>query len=190
MPASRRHHRFSLEQYLEFEFDHVEKFEFVDGEIVAMAGASPQHNVVVSNITAALHGLFAGRGRVLGSQQRIATADGLHTYPDVLVVCGKMVLVQYKSTHTLHFPSMLVEVLSPSTRDYDLGEKLERYQTIPTLQDVLLIEADRPDVRHVRRTAEGWETRRFRAIEDVIDLAGVTLPLAVIYADVPEADLG
>jgi Uma2 family endonuclease len=97
-----------------------------------------------------------------------------------------MLLTQYKGTGTLHNPSLLVEVLSPSTRDYDLGDKLERYQTIPTLRDVLLIDPKLPDVRHVRRTAEGWETRRFLALSDTIDLAEVILPLATIYADVPE----
>ncbi|MES2644047.1 MAG: Uma2 family endonuclease [Myxococcota bacterium] len=187
MPIRRRpHHLFSLEQYLEFELDHVEKFEYVDGAIVLMAASSTRHNLVTANTTVALHSCFAGRCRVLGSDQRVATADGLHTYPDALVVCATMLLTTYKGTGTLHNPSLLVEVLSPSTRDYDLGEKLERYQTIPTLRDVLLIDLRLPDVRHVRRTAQGWETRRFLALSDTIDLAEVTLPLATIYADVPE----
>lgn len=191
MPAQRRRHpRFTLEQYLEFELEHAEKFEYVDGAIVAMAGADPRHNVVVVNVVAALHARFAARCRVMASDQRVATADGLHTYPDALVVCGKMLLTQYKGTGTLHNPSLLVEVLSPSTRDYDLGEKLERYQTIPSLRDLLFIEPKGTEVRHVRRTAEGWETRRFLALTDTIDFAGVTLPLATIYADVPEEEEG
>lgn len=186
MPAPRRHHWFSLEQYLEFELAHAEKFEYTDGAIVAMAGASPQHNLVAGNTLAALHARFAGRCRVFGSDQRVATADGLRTYPDALVVCGKMELTYYKGTATLHNPAILVEVLSPSTRDYDLGEKLERYQTIPALRDVLLIEPGSTDVRHVRRTAEGWETRRFLDSSAVIDIAGVMLPVEALYLDVPE----
>ncbi len=186
MPSLRRHHRFTIEQYLEWELDHPEKFEFADGAILAMSGASPRHNVVAGNIFAALHAHFAGRCRVMGSDQRVATSDGLHTYPDAVVVCGKMELTTYKGTATLHNPGALVEVLSTSTRDYDLGEKLERYQTIPSLQHVLLAEPDTADVRHVRRTAEGWETRRFRSLDDAIDVMGLLLPLATIYADAGE----
>lgn len=182
----RRHHRFTLEQYLEWELDHIEKFEFAEGAILAMAGSSPRHNVVAGNTFAALHGHFAGRCRVLGSDQRVATGDGLYTYPDGVVVCGKMEITQYKGTGTLHNPGLLVEVLSPSTREYDLGEKLDRYQTIHALQHVLIIEPESTDVRHVRRTAEGWETRRFRSLEEVIDVMGMNLTLAGIYAEVAD----
>jgi Uma2 family endonuclease len=185
MPAPRRHHWFSLDEYLEYELAHDEKFEYADGAIVAMAGASPAHNIVAANTVAALHARFAGRCLVMGADQRVATADGLRTYPDALVVCGPMELSQYKGTATLHNPCLLVEVLSPSTRDYDLGEKLERYQTIPALTDVLLIETDRRDVRHVRRTLEGWETRRFTGEQDVIELVGVSVPVEAVYVGLP-----
>lgn len=184
MPAPRRHHWFTLEEYLDFELAHAERFEYVDGAIVAMAKGSPRHNIVVANTIAALHARLAGPCRVMGSDQRVATADGLRTYPDAVVVCGKLELSEHRGTGTLHNPSLLVEVLSPSTRDYDLGEKLERYQTLPSLRDVLLIDPDGPDVRHVRRTAEGWETRRYQAPDAILDLAGVSLPLAALYLGV------
>lgn len=186
MSTLRRHHRFTLGQYLEFELTHSEKFEYADGAILAMAGASPRHNVVAGNLFAALHQRLAARCRAMGSDQRVATADGLHTYPDALIVCGKMELTRYKGTATLHNPGLLVEVLSASTRDYDLGEKLERYQTIAALQHVLLVEPDDIDVRHVRRTAEGWETLRFRSIEDALTLMDIVIPLAEIYAEPAE----
>lgn len=186
MPVTRRHHRFSLEQYLEWEVTHPEKFEYADGAIVAMSGGSPAHNVVAGNAFALLHAHFLGRCHVMGSDQRVATADGLHTYPDAVVVCGTLDLTTFRGTGTVHDPCLLVEVLSPSTRDYDLGEKQERYQTITALRDVLLIDSATPDVRHVRRTAEGWEIRRFRALADVVDIGELALPLAAIYRDVPD----
>jgi Uma2 family endonuclease len=186
MPAKRRHHRFTLEQYYEWELDHPEKFEYVDGEILAMSGADVPHNIVASNTLALLHPHFRGRCLVFGSDQRVATGDGLHTYPDLSVVCGRMELSRYKGTGTLHNPCLLVEVLSPSTRDYDLGEKLERYQTIPALRDVLLIDSEAIDVRHVRRTEEGWETRRFRDLADAFDVGDLRLALSDIYRDLPE----
>lgn len=175
-----RHNVCTLDDYYEIELKNERKFEFWRGAIVAMAGGSPRHNVLAVRVTAALLARFP-RCSVMGSDQRVATGDGLHTYPDASVVCGEMELSRYPGTETLHNPMLLVEVLSPSTRDYDLGEKLEHYQTILALRDVLLIEAEAPDVRHVRRTAEGWETRRFRGAEAIVDLAGVTLPLAELY---------
>lgn len=183
-----RHHRFDLEQYFELEVAHPEqKYEFCDGGILAMSGGTLRHNEVASNVLVALRVRFP-RCRVLGSDQRVATGDGLYTYPDVSVTCGKVETSRFRGTDTLHNPSLLVEVLSPSTRDYDLGEKLDRYQSVPALRDVLLVETDTPEVRHVRRTEEGWETRRFRGLDAVVDLAGATLPLAEIYAHATETE--
>ncbi len=181
-----RHHRCTLEQYYELELQNETKFEFFQGAILAMAGGALRHNVVVINVAFALRGQFPAPCLTFGSDQRVATADGLHTYPDCAVVCGEPQLSTYKGTETIHNPVVLVEVLSKSTRDYDLGEKLEHYQTIPTLQDILLIDPDVVDVRHLRRTAEGWETVRIRELDGVLTLSlhAVTLPLAVIYAGV------
>ena len=187
MGSAGRHHRFSLEEYLDFELDHEEKYEFADGAILAMAGAGLRHNAVAMNVLAALHGRLAGRCVTLGSDQRVATPDGLHIYPDGLVVCGPMEASRYKGTATLHNPAVLVEVLSPSTRDYDLGEKLERYQAIPSLRHVLLLETDRPEVLHVRREAEGWSSERLVTLDDVIRLLDVEIGLADVYRDLPEA---
>lgn len=138
------------------------------------------------NILNTLYGHYSGRCRVMGSDQRVATPSGLHTYPDGLVVCGPMELTRYKGTATLHNPRLLLEVLSASTRAYDLGEKRQQYETIPSLRDILLVEPLEPDVRHVRRTEAGWELRRFRHPDDVVDIDGLQLPLTAIYRDVPE----
>lgn len=188
-----RHHRCSLEQYYEIELQNETKFEYFQGAILAMAGGTVNHNIVAVNAVSALHTRYSPRCRVFASDQRVATADGLHTYPDGAVVCGEAQLSSYKGTETVHNPVVILEVLSKSTREYDLGEKLEHYQTIPSLRDILLVEPDVVDVRHVRRTAEGWETLRFRSIADVVRLSvnEVELPLAAIYAGAaikPEED--
>ena len=177
--------RFTLTDYLEWELSHSEKFEYAGGLILAMAGAQPRHNEVAVNTTTALSVRLRGRCRVLNSDQRLCNGDGLHTYADAAVVCGAMQLTTYKGTGTLHNACLVVEVLSKSTREYDLGEKLESFQTTPSIQDILLIEPDTVDVRHVRRTEMGWETRRFRSDLDEIDLMGITLPLSEIYLDAP-----
>jgi Uma2 family endonuclease len=184
MRSARRHHWFSVEEYLDFELAHADRFEYADGAIVAMAGGSLQHNILSANTLAALHRAFAGPCRVMGSDQRIVTGDGLRTYPDAVVVCGALEVSLHKGTGTVHNPSILVEVLSPSTRDYDLGEKLERYQTVRSLQDVLLIDSERIDVRHVRRTLEGWETRRFTDSADAFSMSGQAFSVESLYAGV------
>lgn len=183
MHAYRHHHRCTLDDYFELELVNERKFEFFDGAILAMAGASIRHNDVAMNVAAILHGRQPTGCRTRGSDQRIATGDGLYTYPDVSVVCGTPIVSRYKGTETIHNPSVLVEVLSKSTREYDLGEKLDHYQTTPTLRDVLLVEPETVDVRHVRRTDAGWETRRFHTLEDVVQLAcgEVVLRISEIY---------
>lgn len=186
MFAQRRTPRFTVAEYLDFELEHSERFEYMDGLILAMAGAQPRHNAITVNVISSLHQRLRGRCRVMGADQRIATADGVYTYPDASVVCGPLELSTHKGTGTVHNPCVLVEVLSPSTRDYDLGDKLEAYKSIPALRHVLLIETAEPYVRHVRRTAEGWETLEIRALTDVVDLMGVALPLSELYEDLPE----
>lgn len=178
--------RFSRDEYLDWELGHAERFEYVDGQIRAMSGGRYAHNVTIGRLSRILNRALPARCAVLGSDQRVAAADGTHTYPDLAVVCGPPQLHRYRGTDTLLNPRLLVEVLSPSTRVYDLGEKLDRYQTIDSLEHVLLVEPEEVDVRHVRRTAEGWETRRFRTREDTIDLMGITVPLAEVYVEIGE----
>lgn len=180
----RRRPRFTVEEYLEFELDHAGRFEYVDGLILAMSGAKPRHGAIAVNITGALHQRLRGRCRVLGSDQRIATGEGVYTYADVVVTCGPLQTTSFKGTATLHNPSLIVEVLSPSTREYDLGDKLDSYKTIPTLRHVLLIESDSEHVHHVRRTERGWET--IELTSGAVELMETSIPLAEIYEDLPE----
>jgi Uma2 family endonuclease len=113
---------------------------------------------------------------------RIATGNGVHTYPDISVACGKLDVSSYKGTDTLKNPKLLVEVLSPSTRTYDLGEKREHYMTTSSLDEILYVESERVEVQYVRRTEAGWETRRFDALESTVDLAcGVSITLSEMY---------
>lgn len=187
MPSPRRHSRFTEEDYLEWELDHPEKFEYADGLILAMAGASPRHNEVAVNVLAALHARLVGRCRTRGADQRVVTGDRLHTYPDASVVCGPMQVTFYKGTGTLHNPQVIVEILSDSTREYDLGEKRERYETIPSLQHLVFIEPDTVDVLHVRRTEHRWKEHRLLRDDETLELLDMTLPLAAIYLEPPDS---
>lgn len=119
---------------------------------------------------------------MLGEGQRVVTGDELYTYADAMVACGPLDLLTVQRTGTVRNPSTLVEVLSPSTRVYDLGEKLQHYKTIASLKEVLFIEQERVDVLHVRRSTTsptGWEEERFVLLADSIPLQTLSKALSL-----------
>ncbi len=179
-----RHHEFTVEDYFEHELSSRARHEFYDGAILVMSGASTRHVTITGNTFVALHRRVGRACRAFVSEQRIVTGDDLYTYPDVLVACGALDFYKVQGTGTLRNPSLLVEVLSPSTRSYDLGEKLAHYQTIASLKEVIFIEQDIVDVLHLRRAASGWEQERFVTLTDVIPLRTLRrgLPLSEVYA--------
>ncbi len=154
-----RRTQYTEQDYLHLEGDSPIKHEYLDGEIYAMAGAKPGHNLVASNTTVALGNLVAGGlCGVFGSDQRIhVTSTGLYTYADGGVACGRWEISD-KDDMSLLNPVLLFEVLSPSTRDYDRGEKLAHYLKISTVKDVLLIEQPERLVEHHHRGPKGWKS--------------------------------
>src|SRR5688500_6312110 len=133
-----RHHRFALDDYFALERATGHKHEYVDGLVLAMAGGTPRHNAISANVLRALGNRLDGSPCVtLTPDQRIRTPDGLYTYADGSVFCGEIAV---GPDATAENPTVLVEVLSDSTREYDRGEKLERYREIPSLRHVILVE--------------------------------------------------
>ena len=125
-----RHHRFTEEEYLRAERESANKHEYYGGVILGMAGGSLRHNRLCSRINFVLCRLLAGHScQPSSSDQRLMTPDRLYTYPDVAVYCGK-IEVRPGTTDVAVNPKVLVEVLSDSTREYDLGDKLAQYQSI------------------------------------------------------------
>ena len=186
MAAPLGHHRYTFADYLSLEkFSNI-KHEFLDGEIYAMAGGTPTHAALSLSFGAALlNHLRGGPCRVFSSDLRVRVAEtGLATYPDVAVVCGELQLdPEDKSTVTN--PRVVVEVLSPSTIDYDRGKKLAHYQRIPSLQAIALVwQHDRRIELHHRTAAETWDYTEARA-GDWLGIAAIDASFAVdaIYAD-------
>lgn len=184
----------SPEEYLAREREAEYKSEYFDGEIFAMAGASEPHNVIVSNIAAELHAQLKQRPcRVYSNDMRLkAGPTGLYTYPDVMVVCGKPRL-EDEHFDVLLNPTVIVEVLSPSTENYDRVKKFEHYRKLDAFVEYLLVAQDRPYVEHYAKQDEGkWlyaDTERF---DDVIELASIECKLVLkdIYAKVEWKELG
>lgn len=181
MPVVARHHVLTLDDYFSTERMSESKYEFADGQIYVMAGGSLRHDRLETQTLQVLgRRLGAGPCFPMTTNRRIATGDGLYTYADGSVFCGD---VELGPEQTALNPVLLIEVLSDRTSDYDRGEKLERYKTIPSLRHVLLIEQLRVDVEHWFRADDGWARRVHTSLEDVLRLDGldVELPVAEIY---------
>lgn len=164
--ARRLHH--SYEEYLRaLELSGV-KLEYCDGEIYAMAGGTPAHADLAAAALRLLGNALLGRCRVSSSDLKVRIeATDLTTFPDATVVCGER-QVSKLDRHAVINPTLLVEVTSPSSEDYDRGEKLNQYKQIPSLRVVLLVSHRRAQVTVVERSAEGWCERELRAGEQVI----------------------
>jgi len=184
MSVSHRLHRYSFRDYLGVEEVSAVKHEFLDGEIYAMAGGSVLHAVLSASALAALHAQLKGRCRVFSSDLRIRVmATGLASYPDVTLVCGP-VETDPESVDTVVNPTLVVEVLSPGTMDYDLGEKLEHYRRIPSLTAVVYIWQDKRQIEVRERRDGAWATVAAGAGAEVsIESLACRFDVDNLYAD-------
>lgn len=162
MQVVRRRHRYTYAEYVALEADSTTKHEFVDGEIYAMSGGTEEHSALAA---ATLRALGDGLGdrpcRVHTSDLRIyVEAVGLATFPDGSVVCGPLAQHPPSPRATALNPLVLLEVTSDSSEDYDTGEKLEAYRTIPSLRDyVVVAHRERRVTVHHRGDDGAWVTR-------------------------------
>jgi Uma2 family endonuclease len=178
------------EEYLRLERAAEYKSEFVDGQILAMPGGSLRHSRLTVNWSVELSLQLRGRNcAVFSPDLRVRTATtGSYVYPDVSVLCGAPLLHQ-RGTDILTNPKVVIEVLSPSTANYDRGKKFELYREIASLQDYILTHTGSPHVEHVARQADAsWVFREYRGIESAVSIASIecSVRLADVYADVFE----
>lgn len=175
----------SPERYLEIERAASHKSEYVAGQIYAMAGGSPEHNLIVPMITTALVVRLRPRGcRTFSSDQRVySPANDAYLYPDVTVTCDEPT---YTDRHrdTLTNPTLIVEVLSPSTEAYDRGIKFGLYRQIPSLVVYMLVTQTEPLIEVFTRQADGdWRIEEFRGADATLTLSAldIAIPLADLY---------
>lgn len=186
--------RYSVEEYLALEREAEERHEYLDGEIYEVAGESPAHGAICTNLVGIVHGQLLGTpcqafskdtkirsGPAL--QSRRAT-KGLFSYPDLIVVCGELKFHD-EHRHVILNPKVIIEVLSPATEKSDRDVKWERYQTwLPDLEDYVIVSQDRPKIEDYRRDERGqWIYSRVSGLEGVVQLASIkcSLPLSGVY---------
>lgn len=177
--------KLTVEEYLQFEKASVEKHEFYRGEVFAMAGAGPRHNKIFSNLFIALGIRLKGKPcRPYGSDLRIHIPENtLFTYPDISIICGDFVLSE-EDKETVIQPTVLIEILSPSAKDYDRGGKFKLYRDIPTLKEYILVDTEAINIEAFRINAMAhWELEEYRELAYTLKIPSVeiNIPLAEIY---------
>lgn len=176
--------RIAFDEYLRMEAMSPLRHEWLDGAVWAMAGATPDHAAIAVNITTQLSTQLRGkRCRVFSADLRIRVrSTGLGTYPDASVICGAIQFDPDDARKTTAVnPKVIVEVLSPSTEDYDRGEKLEHYKRIPTLEEIVLVAHDERRIVVWRREGRRWRSHEVTA--GIVELQGPKCELSVSEVD-------
>ncbi len=185
MTASPNRLTMSVEEYLALDRNSTEtRYEYIDGHVTMMAGGTLDHATISLNIASTLLGLLRGSScRVFSSDARVRLSATRYVIPDVTVSCdgrdrGRVDVIQY--------PHLVVEVLSPSTEDYNRGRKFMYYRECPTIQEYVMVNTEYQAVEVCRRARNDlWSFHVFRSGDDV-ELAslGVRFPIAAVYEDV------
>lgn len=183
--------RLSVEEYLTLDTETDEgRYEYLDGRVWLLAGASPDHNLVKDNIRSELHPELSPRGcRSFTSDQRVKISETRYVYPDVVVLCGEPEYTD-ESPSSLVNPELLVEVTSDSTSDRDHQEKLEAYLNLAPLREYWIASPSRALVTQYVRRGDEWVVRSVadRDARLRCDALDVELPLDAIYALVDTDD--
>lgn len=180
--------KYSLEEYFEIERNSEEKFEYWDGNIWSMAGASPEHERIVSNAIFHLRTILGRNCSVFGSNLKVRVPFYTpYRYPDLSVYCGEGIYEKMGGMEVLTNPQMLIEVLSTSTEAFDRGDKFTYYKSIESFTEYLLIATNRPHVtQFIKRNENEWIQREAVGLAEKLFLEtfGVEILLSEIYLDV------
>ena len=178
-------------EYLDMERKAVTKSEYLSGQIVAMSGASNAHNIITMNTANQLYNQLVDEDcLVYASDMRVRVHVPVsYVYPDISVVCGEP-RFEDDVFDTLLNPTVVIEVLSPSTAAYDRREKFTRYQQIASLKEYILISQSRAHVEHHLRQENQWHATEFQKFEDVVPVTSIECELLLghIYRRVTFSD--
>lgn len=180
---------YTLEEYLELDHESEEKIEFWDGHVFTLAGASASHNRIQSNTLFYLRLKLRGRGgEVFPSDMRVGVpAYPPYRYPDLSALCGQAVVETLGKQDILTNPSLIVEILSGSTAEFDRGYKFTYYKSIESFTEYILIAQDRPHVtQFIKQDENNWLNREFNSIANSFHLASLDceLELSELYEGV------
>jgi Uma2 family endonuclease len=170
---------FTIEEYLEMERVSIEKHEYYQGEIFAMSGVGNMHNVIFSNVFGDLaYQLKRKQCKPYGSDMRVHIPENtLFTYPDISIFCKDLTL-QDPNNDNFTEPSVIIEILSSSTKNYDRGEKFKLYRDIPSLKEYILIDSESMTIEAFRLNEhDHWELEEYKKPGDILSIRTVQLSL-------------
>lgn len=180
-PAYRK---ITADEFLSMDFGSDRKFELANGVIVSMAGGTEPHSWVQGNVHNWLRNrLRGGRCRPYNSEMAVQINETDVRYPDVSVYCDAPPRDELRSIKALSKPTVIIEVLSPSTTSLDQGEKLAEYKSIPSIRTIAFVDPDNELCRTVERLEEGWLDHLFSGTRGiVIPALDLTIPHADVFA--------
>jgi Uma2 family endonuclease len=180
--------KFSIEEYLEMENAAVEKSEYYKGEVFAMSGAKLNHNRIFSNFFSSVGIKLKGKTCMpFGSDMRIhIPLNTLFTYPDISIICGKIESLNDDNLNFLN-PTVIIEILSKSTKNYDRGEKFKLYRDIATLKEYILVDSESLGIEAFKiNESNHWELEEYKSLTEVLTVkaVGIEISLQEIYEGV------
>jgi Uma2 family endonuclease len=188
MSAQPADQRWYADEYLAWEREQPTKHELIDNYVIAMAGASREHNnIVVDTATSLNIQLRKKPCETYAGDMRIQVdPKGTYTYPDVVVICGEPQFDDEQHVDTLLNPTVIVEVLSPSTESIDRLPKLDQYRKLPSLQAYLIVSQDSARIELHTRQDKGWFYEDTVGLDATVNIESIDceLPLEDVYAKV------
>lgn len=174
---------FSVEEYFELDGASEERYEYIDGSLYMLAGGSPNHSIICTNLSSILKNLLRGRPcRVYSPDIYFYLSETRYVHPDVTVSCNAQDHVDPKSIKN---PCLAIEVLSPTTEAKDRGRKFGWYRACPSIQEYVLVASEYKEVQvYQREKNDLWTLRNFGP-DDRIELArlGVSFTATEVYED-------
>ncbi|MBC7937410.1 MAG: Uma2 family endonuclease [Rhizobacter sp.] len=171
----------TAEEYLEQERGAFEKHEYYQGEVFAMSGTSLEHVIIARNLTIAIGNKLQGKScQPYGSGLCTHIPPNiLYAYPDLSIICGKPELTD-NHFDTATNPTVIIEILSPATRNYDMGIKFKLYRDIPTLKEYILIDSENMYVeKHTRQPDNTWLLSEIKNINEQLNIESVQISIAL-----------
>jgi Uma2 family endonuclease len=177
---------YTIDDYIELEKNSEERYEYFDGEVFAMADSSSNHHRISGNAYEYLQRNLRGRGcEAFHSDMRISVPAAFpYRYPDASVACGEPLFDEFQGQTRLVNPVLIIEVLSPSTENYDQGKKFTAYQSIESFREYLVIAQDRPHViQYIQQSKNRWLRIEIEGLDSEIELEslGIMLTMRELY---------
>ena len=179
--AQRKYLVMSVEDYLILNRNSKDtRYEYLDGEIRMLAGGSPDHSILIANLTATIKGPLKGsQCRVYNSDVQLKLSEKRYVFPDITVSCDER---DRNQKEMIRYPRVVVEVLSPTTEATDRGKKAAYYRACPTIQEYVMVDSEEVFIEVHRREEERWTINTFEPGGSVIlESLGIQFPIEDAY---------